>query len=681
MTRDLSRLLRPKSIAVIGGGTWCGHVVANCRKLGFGGPVWPVHPEKLEIAGTPAFRSIADLPAAPDAAFVGVNRKAAIAVMDTLARRGAGGAVVYASGFREAQAETAEGSDLQEALLQAAGETVMIGPNCYGFLNYLDGAGLWPDQQGGTREERGVAIITQSSNIAINLTMQRRGLPLAYMVTVGNQAQTGFAEIGSALLADERVTALGLHIEGIGDLRAFEALAARARESGKPMVALKAGRSPQARSAAVSHTASLAGSDAGGRALLARLGIAQVDSLGALLETLKLCHVTGALTSRRVVSMSCSGGEASLVADSAAARGIDFPPLDPDQVRGLRTALGPRVALANPLDYHTYIWNDAAAMTATFGAMLKPGLGLGLVVLDFPRTDRCDDSDWDTVVAALAAAHRDRGVSVAIVASLPETMPENKARRLIAMGIAPLAGMEDALDAIAAAAWLGETRRDPAPVLLPAAPAACTLLSEAEGKAALAAYGVEVPRSRRCTDAAALRRAGRALSLPLALKGEGVAHKTEAGAVALNLGSAAELAAAAQRMPGHGWLVEEMVTGGVAEMLVGVVIDAAHGYVLTLGAGGTLTEILADAVSLLVPAGDDDIRAALAGLRISALLRGCRGAPPADIGAIVDTVRAVQAYVTEHRGRVEEVEINPLICTPTGAVAADVLIRIGEKDA
>ncbi len=175
------------------------HVVRNCRELGFDGPVWPVHPTRDRIGDETAYASIAELPFSPDAAFVGVNRTAAVEVMRELERRGAGGAVVYASGFREAVAESADGGDLQDALLAAAGDMVLIGPNCYGFLNYLDGAGLWPDQHGGVRVESGVALITQSSNIAINLTMQRRGLPMAYVVTAGNQAQTGLSEIGHGL--------------------------------------------------------------------------------------------------------------------------------------------------------------------------------------------------------------------------------------------------------------------------------------------------------------------------------------------------------------------------------------------------------------------------------------------------------------------------------------------------
>ena len=197
MDSRLARLLRPQTIAVIGG-TPAARVVEQCDRMGFDGPVWPVHPSRDEVAGRAVFRSVADLPGAPDAAFVGVNRYATVDAVADLAARGAGGAVCYASGFLEAN----DGARLQSELVEAASGMPIIGPNCYGVINFLDGAPLWPDQHGGRRlgsSARGVAIVTQSSNIAISITMQRRGLPIAYVVTAGNQAQLGVAELAAAL--------------------------------------------------------------------------------------------------------------------------------------------------------------------------------------------------------------------------------------------------------------------------------------------------------------------------------------------------------------------------------------------------------------------------------------------------------------------------------------------------
>jgi acyl-CoA synthetase (NDP forming) len=675
----LQRLFRPRSIAVVGGGPWGANVIEKCREIGFEGDIWPVHPKKDQIAGVKTFARIADLPGAPDAAFVGVNRNATIQVVRDLNAIGAGGAVCFASGFLEAKEEDAGASALQDQLLDAAGDMKIIGPNCYGFVNYLDGALLWPDQHGGTATQSGVAIVTQSSNIAINLTMQQRGLPIAYVVTAGNQAQTGLSEIGTALLQDDRVTALGLHIEGIDDLRAFEALADTARSLGKPIVALKVGKSSQAQVATISHTASLAGSDAGATALLRRLGIGQVTSIAALVETLKLLHVAGPLSSARIASMSCSGGEASLMADSVVGHNVTYPPLNTRQTTDLRAALGPMVALANPLDYNTYIWGDEAAMTATFSAMMDPSLALGCVVLDFPRADRCNASEWDKVISAVRTTQNARGVPMAILSSLPETMPEPVARRLVDIGIVPLSGIAESIEAIAVAAWIGQSRLLKEPVLLPFPPVDPAILSEADGKAALQKYGVNVPASARVTGASAAGEIAEKIGFPVVLKGEGIAHKTESGAVALNLTTAAAVRAAAASMPCDSFLIEEMITGTLAEMLVGVVLDPAHGYVLTLAAGGTLTELLADSVSLIVPASAQEVQAALNSLKISALLHGYRGAPAADMDAITATIMALQTYVTQTQGRLAEAEINPLMCGPDRALAADVLIKIGEK--
>ena len=675
---NLERLFRPRTIAVIGGGTWCANVIGECAKIGFSGEIRAVHPTRAEIAGCPAVPSVADLPWAPDASFVGVNREATVTVIRDLAARGAGGAVCFASGFREAQAETGDGDGLQTALVAAAGEMPMLGPNCYGFLNLLDGAALWPDQHGGVRTDRGVALLMQSSNIALNMTMQRRGLPLAYVMTAGNQAQTGMSAIGTALLEDPRVTALGLHIEGIDDLRAFEAMAATARRLGKPIVALKIGQSDQARAATVSHTASLAGSAAGSRALLRRLGIGQVETLPELIETLKLLHVTGPLASNRIASMSCSGGEASLMADTAMTRAVSFPPLSDVQRDRLRAALGPRVALANPLDYHTYIWADTEAMTRCFSAMMSGDLALGCVVLDFPRPDRCDGSAWDTVIEAVARTGQATGLPMAIVSSLPETMPEVTAEALLSRGIAPMCGFAETLTAVSIAAELGQSADDPAPVLLPRPEGAARTLTEAAAKTALAAHGVSVPKGGRTASATDAGSLAETLGFPVAVKGEGLAHKTEAGALALGLTSAEEVRAATERMGAASYLVEQMIPNGVAELLVGVVCDPAHGFVLTLGAGGTLTELMADTVSLLLPVTEADIDSALDRLRCARLLSGYRGAPRADRVAICKTVLAVQDYVTANADTVLEVEINPLIATPTAAVAADALIRLRE---
>jgi acyl-CoA synthetase (NDP forming) len=194
----------------------------------------------------------------------------------------------------------------------------------------------------------------------------------------------------------------------------------------------------------LSHTGALAGSDAGARALLRRLGIARVETLTQMLETLKILHLAGPLASNRIASMSCSGGEAGLMSDTAVGD-VAFPPLVEAQHRALREALGGHIALANPLDYHTFVWGDRAAIARTFTAMMQGDLSVGVVVADFPRADRCDGIGLGPGDRGRVRHKAATGRPMAILATLPETMPEDVAETLTARGIVPLCGVDDGL--------------------------------------------------------------------------------------------------------------------------------------------------------------------------------------------------------------------------------------------
>jgi len=357
---------------------------------------------------------------------------------------------------------------------------------------------------------------------------------------------------------------------------------------------------------------------------------------------------------------------------------VTLPPLGAAQRAALRAALGPKVALANPLDYHTYVWGDTDAMTDTFAAMLAGDVDIGLLVVDFPRPDRCDPGAWDCVIVAGELARARAGKPLALVATLPEAMPEAVALRIVERGLVPLCGLDDALAAVAAAAMPGSAKSPADPILLPGAPENLSVLTEAGAKAALAAHGLEVPAAELAHTADEAAHAAERLGFPVVLKGTGAAHKTEAGLVALDLAGADAVRTAATAMASPPYLVERMIGGALAELLVGVRRDPAHGFVLTLAAGGVLTEILRDSVSLILPVTAAEVGAALDRLRIAPLLRGYRCRRPADRDAILRAVMALQDYVTAHAERLDEAEINPLICTAAQAVAADALIRIGD---
>jgi acyl-CoA synthetase (NDP forming) len=657
----LDRLLRPRHIAVLGAG-WALNVIEQCRKMGFQGPVWPVHPTKTEIGSLKTYPSLADLPEAPDATFVGVNRFATLEVVAELAAMGAGGAICFASGWEEAGE-----AGLQDKLVAATGEMPILGPNCYGVINYLDGALLWPDQHGGVRVERGVALVSQSSNIVINMGMQQRGLPVAYVACLGNAAVVGLAELTGALLDDPRVTAVGLYIEGIDDAAAFAALAQKARAMGKGVVAIKSGKTELSRTAAASHTASLAGGGAASSAFLRQIGVAEVNTPSELIETLKIFHVHGPQIGTRICSLSCSGGEAGLVADLAAPYGIDFPPVPQATHDRLFAVLGEIPTISNPLDYHTFIWGDGPKTTEVFSAMLE-AYDAGLYIIDSPRADRCDPSGYDPAFAAIVAAQKATGKIALPVASMAENFGEGRVQAMMDEGVCALLGLETALAAIKAAqtppglpGWR--------PVgALPAREG--RMLTEAEGKALLAQAGVAVPGSETGATIAEVAAKVR-FSAPYVLKGLGFAHKTEAGAVRLGLATLEGQAP----MPGAtGYLVEEMVTGAVAEVLLGLRRDPVYGVTLTLGMGGVTAEVLADTVTLILPVTEAQVLEAAKGLRLWPLLDGYRGRPRADMGSVAAMAVRLGALMLADDS-LEEIEINPVMVRETGAVAVDALVR------
>jgi acyl-CoA synthetase (NDP forming) len=681
--RNLERLLEPKSIAVVGGRV-AEEVVRQSRKLGFAGPVHAVNPKRASLAGVPCVARIEDLPEPPDAVFLGVNREAAVEAVERLAAIGAGGAVVYASGF----AEVEDGKELQQRLVEAAGDMAIVGPNCYGVLNLLDGVALWPDVHGGTPVDRGVALITQSGNIGITLTMQERSLRVAAVLSVGNQAQLAVHDYIDVLIDDPRITAIGLYLEGIVDPVELARVALRCATEKKPLVAIKAGRSDHGARTALSHTSSLAGADALIDAFFERYGIVRVESLADLLETLKLLSVRGPLPGRRIGSMSCSGGDAAMVADLALPLGLELPPIANAGRRTLEEVLGRRVAVGNPLDYQTYIWGDPDPMRCCFAAMLGGGFDATLLVLDYPRPDANEVAAWDVAVDAMIHAASDTDACAVVVSSLPETLPRATRERLMAAGVAPMQGLPECLRAIAAAAWLGEAWRRIARSAppLPLAPISRhsspepVLLSEAAAKRLLASHGVRVPPGEIVPIAEATA-AARRIGFPIALKSAAeLAHKTEAGGVALGLKSEGKVAAAASGMAALGdrVLVERMLPPPLLEVIIGVGMEPQLGPHLLIGAGGTLVELRHDVALLLLPVQADEVRRALRSLRLWPLLEGFRGAPAADLDAIVDAVCRIGAFAAENADRLLELDVNPLMVYPAGqgAIAADALIGL-----
>ncbi len=688
---NLRRLLKPRHVAFVGGKGLVGPI-EGCRAGGFAGDIWVVHPSYPEIAGIKCFPSIEALPEAPDAAYVAVPREASIDIVGALARRGAGGCVCYAAGFAETGPE---GAALQQRLVAAAGELALVGPISYGILNYIDGLAMFASGPGGARTERGAAFVSQSGNIALTLTMNERNVPFSYVISAGAQAVLSIADYIDGLADDPRVSAIALYIEGLNDIPAFARASLKALRAGKQIIALKVGRSELGAKLAMSHTSSLAGSDKLYDALFGRLGIIRVDSLPSLLETVKLVSVAAPLRGGRLGIFTCSGGDSLIAADKAAELGLTLPELSPAQFAALRRQLPVFATVSNPLDYNLSLWGDQAGLAQCFGTVLSGDFDAGMLVIDYPPTDERGRRDCDKSVDALLAAAQANGKQPIVCTTLQETLPAATRYRLVAAGCPPMQGLEDALAAYAAAtriaackaAILAGEENAALPSILPL-PEGARLLPEAEAKRRLADHGLTVPNGRLVGAAGGAGAAGE-IGFPVVAKVADpvLAHKTEAGAVSLNLRDAQAVDAAVRDMtasvarsnPGstaRSFLVERQVTGAVAELIVGVKRDEAFGLVLVVGAGGILVEMMEDAATLLLPTDRTSIECAIRGLRVSRLLAGYRGKPAGDIGAAVDAVLAIAAFAQAHRDRLVELDVNPLLVLPDGqgVAAVDALV-------
>jgi acyl-CoA synthetase (NDP forming) len=684
----LLRLLAPKSIAFIGG-SFAAMAIRRSVELGFEGDIWPVNPKLDELEGFPCFKSVDDLPAAPDAAFVGVRRELTIDIVQTLSAMGTGGCVCYAAGFAEIGGD---GIKLQQQLIAAAAGMPLVGPNCFGFVNFTARCALWPYIFGGEPAERGVALVSQSGNIGMNLTMNQRSVRFTHVIGAGNQAVLGPAHYVDALLDDERVAAIGMYIEGFDDVSSFAKAAQRALAKGVPIVVLKVGKTAASARQSSSHTSSLTGSDILYDAFFERLGVVRVDSLNRLLETLKIFDRAGPLSGRNIVSLSCSGGEAAIIADVLPRVGLDARPLSRAQIADLKGQFPDWVTVSNPFDYNTSIWGDREALERCFTVAMQGDHDAAFLVCDYPSVDSPEADEWLVAIDAFAAAHEATGKPCFIVCTVSELLPEAVRNRMLQRGVVPLQGLEDGLYAYAAAVRYYESRAGrlnsmtlPRPVV-DLVVGNRTTLDEFESKRQLAAHGLPIPDGETGSGASAAAIADR-IGYPVVVKAVGGSflHKSDLGAVAVNLTDREAVndavAAISASCESHDtvaecFLVERMVESPVAEVIVGVKRDEQFGPALVVGSGGILVELVADSRSLLLPVTRDAVTEAINSLAVSKLIDAYRGGIRGDIDALVDAIMSVAAYAEEHWSTVLELDVNPLMVLSAGkgVVAADALI-------
>lgn len=692
LRRNLGRLLAPRRMAFIGGGQ-AERTLATLRMQPFAGAVDVVHPRREEIAGYPCVRRIADLPAPPDAVFLAVNADATVEALEELRDMDAGGAVCYASGFSEIGAA---GAGRNRAFIAASGDMAVVGPNCYGLVNYVTHGSIWPAPYPPLAGTRGAAVISQSGNVTIHFVSNDRSVPYSYLISAGNQAVLGFEDYIDFLVDDPNVTCIGLFMEGIRDVPAFSRACLRARLKGVPVIACRSGRSDLGAAMAASHTSSLAGQNDYYDALFGRLGVIDTETVPQFLEMLKLASLAAPVAGRRIAVFSSSGGDNGLAADYCSFAGLDLPQPEQAAIEVIRPMLPSYGHVSNPLDFTAGYWGNEKLLAPMFTAMLSGGVDAGMLVIEYPPTDTpCrDTSAQEAMDRALAAAGKASGKPVFHASVNTGGITPEAARAMTADGIVPLQGLHDA--AVVIAKWAGYcARRKADGGVVPAAliPHAALPLSgaprtvnEAEAKRRLAAHGLAVPDGRVLTREG-LGALPETLPAPVALKAlhDDLPHKTEVGGVALGLTTRAGVLAAAEAMvagvarhrPGlvlDTFLIEPMQPPPLAELIVGVKRDPLFGLVLVIGAGGILVELMKDAATLLLPVTRAEVEAALRGLRAFALLDGFRGRPRAPLDKVVDAVMAIADHAGANRDRLCELDVNPLMVGEGGAVAVDALI-------
>ena len=683
--QNLKRLFRARSIAFVGGASAAGGI-RYCRALGFDGKVWAVNPGRSELEGVPCVARVADLPGVPDATWIAVPPESAIETVRDLNTIKAPAAVCYTAGFSESG-----NHELERQLIEAAGDMAVVGPNCIGAVNYLDAIpvaispGLGVD-----RPEHGVALIAQSGTIIGNMTSSHRSLPVSHLLSMGNQSILDLADGIDAVTDDPRVDAILLYIEGLKDAAAFARAARRAFENGKTLIALKGGTSEAGRMLALSHTGSLAGSCAFHEAFFKRLGIVSVRSFPELLEMSKLFAFRSVPKGNRLMVETASGTDSGYCADLAETHGVKLPQPDEQQRAEWAEALQTVATPVNPVDVTMSQFGDREAQANTLLTMLKTPADAAALVINYLSEE--PNADWDSAVLAMIDVRKQVNVPCFVITNLPEGAPRRVRELLLANDVVPLQGMEDAMSCIGQAARYarhrqGLSKRGGPRVELVGRGALQPglLLGETRSKRILGKFGVPVSASFTCSSAEEAVEIARKSGYPVVLKvqGDGLAHRTDLGGVALNLWNdeaVAGMASAFLELPGAGSVtIESMVTDAVAEVIVGVTRDPALGLGLTIGTGGIFAEVLQDSITLLLPVTRDEIRDALRELRGAVLLNGYRGRPEGDTQALVEAVAAIASVAESEAHHLLEMEVNPVLVRPrgNGVVAVDALIRWG----
>jgi acetate---CoA ligase (ADP-forming) len=703
---DLSRLLHPRSVAVVGAsdrpGSYAGETLVNLRRAGFAGPVWGVNPKRAEAHGYPCFASLAELPEAPDAVVVAIPAAGVAQVVEEAGALGCGGAVVYGAGF----GEVAAGVEHERLLRDAARRHSLpvCGPNGNGIVALRSGATLWGDALR-PLEAGPVAMVSQSGNVAVNTLATRRALRLHTVVSCGNAVVLDPAEWVIALAREQGVRSIALYLEADGDGALLCEALAQCAERGVRVAVLKVGESAAGAAAAAAHTGAIAGDQRVFRALVEEAGAAWAVDVHDLLELAKSLAVEakpstglerfdrfGVRTGGALAVLTCSGGDSAIAADECARLGLRLPAFGQEAEKRLRALLPDAATVGNPLDYTALLWGDLERLREIVVAVGDDAAVDRILVLYDQAADiGAAERSWAAVRKGIALGAAECEVPVMVASTLPELLDENAALAFMDGGIAAVAGLRTG---IACAAALDTCAADPvrlraiatatraahgsAPLPDPHRPLGGAngrrWLSEHEAKELLRGVGLPVVDGRLVDgedDAVAcLSELGGRVAVKLSAPS--LRHKADIGAVAVDLATAHAVRAAYRRLAAlgiahAGVLVERMAPPG-AELLVAARADAVVPCVV-VAAGGIWTEVLDDAAIVPLPAAPERVEKAIRGLRAAPALTGGRGATVVDLAAAAHLAAAAGELLLEHG--LELLELNPVLVYVHGALAVD----------
>lgn len=694
--RAIERLLRPRSVAIVGAspspGSLGAGVLANLERFGYRGDIHLINANRNEIDGRPCLKSPAELPMGVDCTVLAIPRAGILEAVKACGARDVGGIVIYAAGFAEAGAE---GRALQDevARVAAAHGMAIEGPNCLGYVNYVDGI---PLTFGGTTPgpaRGGLGIVSQSGAMAsvIRAALHARDIGISLTISTGNEALNGVEDFLDYLIDEPQTRLIALMVEQFRQPRRFLELARRARAAGKKIVLLYPGRSAAARRSAETHTGAMSGDHAVMQALVSHAGVAVVETLEELVDFGELLTRWPALPERGAAIISESGAFKALALDFAETVGLDLPPPSPAQTAVLG-ALAPGLILpTNPLDLTAQALVDPSLYAKTMKPMLddpRYGSLVMAIILSNPLMAR---RKVQPIIDALLAYKPTKPVLFAMLGEEAE-VPAEIVAELRSLGVPFMRSPERALRALARLTDFAARR--PAPVRRAPAPRAAKRLPpgtipEYVAKGLLAEAGIAVPPGALAKTIEEAKAAAASIGYPVALKAQAAAltHKSDAGGVilavaddkSLEAGWAALHSDIARARPGlalDGVLVEAMARLGV-ELILGARNDPDWGPVLVVGLGGIFAEALHD-VRVLPPDLDADaIAGEMRKLKGAALLGGFRGKPARDVAAAAAMAARLGAFVMAHP-EIAEIDINPVAVYPAGegALALDALIVV-----